>query len=255
MMKRVLMAFTFGVALAASPAPITLRERLVYCTFNLQAPQDLAALALVMRRAAAAGYTGIVLADFKFGNLTRQGRHYLANVERVKTLAADLHLEIIPAVFPIGDSRGFLALDPNLAEGLPVRDALFVVRAGLAALEPDPPVALPDFHDLSAWSGRDESVRPADGAALMRDPQGSALFWLLVVAAAGPSLRETESRSQPPSSSGSVARLGVADLIGDGAISADELARATGSHAPSLGRFLRGLVAIGILAEDARRHL
>lgn len=45
------------------------------------------------------------------------------------------------------------------------------------------------------------------------------------------------------------ARLGIADLLKDGAKSSDELARATATHAPSLHRMLRALAALGLLDE------
>lgn len=45
-------------------------------------------------------------------------------------------------------------------------------------------------------------------------------------------------------------RLGVADLLGDGPKSGAELARATGTHARSLGRVLRLLACEGVFAED-----
>src|SRR5262249_31652328 len=50
----------------------------------------------------------------------------------VKRAAREAGLEIIPAVFPVGYSAGVLAHDPNLAEGLPVKDAPFVVRGRAA---------------------------------------------------------------------------------------------------------------------------
>jgi SAM-dependent methyltransferase len=46
------------------------------------------------------------------------------------------------------------------------------------------------------------------------------------------------------------AKLGVADLLQDGPRSAEQLAAATGTHAPSLRRVLRLLVSIGIFEED-----
>jgi len=45
------------------------------------------------------------------------------------------------------------------------------------------------------------------------------------------------------------AKLGIADHLADGARSAAELAPATGTHAPSLHRFMRTLAGFGILAE------
>jgi hypothetical protein len=47
------------------------------------------------------------------------------------------------------------------------------------------------------------------------------------------------------------AKLGVADLLADGAKSVAELAAATGTDGISLGRLLRALSSLGIFAEDA----
>jgi len=47
------------------------------------------------------------------------------------------------------------------------------------------------------------------------------------------------------------AKLGIADHIGEGAKSAEQLAAATNTHAPSLYRFLRTLASQGLLTQDA----
>ncbi len=44
--------------------------------------------------------------------------------------------------------------------------------------------------------------------------------------------------------------LGIADLLTDGARSSDDLAAATGAHAPSLHRVLRALASVSVLHED-----
>ena len=50
------------------------------------------------------------------------------------------------------------------------------------------------------------------------------------------------------------ARLGLADELADGPRSSDELAAATGTHAPSLYRLLRALASVGVFEEsDGRR--
>ena len=49
-----------------------------------------------------------------------------------------------------------------------------------------------------------------------------------------------------------VAKLGIADLVADGPKSCAELAKSTGTHAPSLYRLLRALASLGIFAEDDR---
>jgi SAM-dependent methyltransferase len=46
------------------------------------------------------------------------------------------------------------------------------------------------------------------------------------------------------------ASLGLADLLGDTLQTSEELAKASATHAPSLARVLRALVAIGVLRQD-----
>jgi len=48
------------------------------------------------------------------------------------------------------------------------------------------------------------------------------------------------------------AKLGLADLITDQPKTAGELAQASGTHAPSLYRLLRGLASVGVFAEDSQ---
>src|SRR5262245_23457887 len=45
------------------------------------------------------------------------------------------------------------------------------------------------------------------------------------------------------------ATLGLADKLAEGARANDELAQATGTHAPSLYRLLRALASVGVLRE------
>jgi hypothetical protein len=48
------------------------------------------------------------------------------------------------------------------------------------------------------------------------------------------------------------AKLGLADLVKDRPKTADELARLTGTHAPSLYRALRALAGVGVFADDGQ---
>jgi hypothetical protein len=48
------------------------------------------------------------------------------------------------------------------------------------------------------------------------------------------------------------AKLGIADLVADGPKSSAELAKITGTHAPTLYRLLRALASLGVFAEDDR---
>ncbi len=123
------------VAHAQNPMP---RYRWLYASFNLQVDDNVPKLQNLMRRASAVGYNGVLLADYKFAILDRVPEHYFANVEKIKATARELQMQIAPSVCPLGYSSGLLAHDPNLAEGLPVRDAPFRVHNQTAAIAPDP---------------------------------------------------------------------------------------------------------------------
>jgi hypothetical protein len=140
-----------------------LTYRWVYIAQNLQVQENVPVVQSLMRRAKAAGYNGIMLADYKFNILDRVPDAYFVHLEAVKRTAKELGLAIYPAVFPIGYSNGLLAHNPNLAEGIPVRDALFVVKGGEARLAPDPPVRLQggDFETaqgdrFTGWEFQDD---------------------------------------------------------------------------------------------------
>ena len=158
--------------LIAAPAPPL--QRWFYCPQNLAVDANIDKIDKLFRRAAAAGYTHVLLTDSKFSRLGEMDPHYFRNLERVKSLAAELKLQIVPALFAIGYSNDLLWHDPNLIEALPVRDALFIVQGGQARLQPDPPLALKggDFADLSQWGWKDPAVSADEGAALIRDPKG-----------------------------------------------------------------------------------
>lgn len=169
----VLASWLLAGAVVASDPP-TRQQLWIYCPRNLLVDAQVADLEQLLARAARAGYTHVLLADSKFARLGDMDERYFRNVERVKRVAASNTLEIVPALFPIGYSNDLLFHDPNLIEGLPVRDALFVVQGGVARLEPDPPVPLRggDFSDLGRWDWKDEAVTADAGAALIRDPKG-----------------------------------------------------------------------------------
>jgi hypothetical protein len=128
------------LSLVTSAAPADLDKRWVYLATNPSEAARVDEAISVIRRAAGAGYNGVVVAGWDRPGATEAA--YGSGVERMRKAAKEVGVEIVPALFPIGDSRGLLAQDPNLAEAVPVRDALFVVRKGVARLEPDPPIQM-----------------------------------------------------------------------------------------------------------------
>lgn len=131
-----LAAVGLATSLADADEPLY-QKRWFYSQHNLQVEKNADELIALIDRAGKAGYNGVVLADYKLNILDRVPAHYFKNVARVKEAADRARIEIIPCVFPIGYSAGLLAHDGNLAEGVPVKDAPFVVKGREAVPDAD----------------------------------------------------------------------------------------------------------------------
>jgi hypothetical protein len=153
------------LAFAWPSAPLPAQElahRWLYLQQSLQVKENLPPLEAVLRRAKAAGYNGVVLADFKLNILDRVPPHYFENAARFKQVCDELGLEIIPCVAPFGYSEGLLAHDPNLAAGLPVVDQPVVASStGIDVPHPERNYVRGDFelsdnHVFAEWDSQDE---------------------------------------------------------------------------------------------------
>lgn len=174
---------------ASVQADEPLELRWVYLQQNLQVKENLPKVEAMLRRAKAAGYNGVVLADYKLNILDRVPDHYFDNARQFKAICDELDLEIIPAVCGFGYSSGILAHDPNLAEGLPVRDQPLIVRGDKAVVESQGNLVPGDFENrkgdaFAGWGFQDEpgkgtfadtAVRHSGSASLRIDnPPGSS---------------------------------------------------------------------------------
>ena len=151
-------------------------ERWLYCPTNMLVDANVEKDEALFARAAKAGYTHVLLSDTKLHKLGDMDAKYFKNVERVKQAAAANGLKIIPAVFPIGYSEAILWHDPNLAEGMPVKEMPLEVKGGMARLVADAAVGLKggDFANLKAWGWHDDAVSYDAGEKALRiaDPAG-----------------------------------------------------------------------------------
>ncbi|MCG3181156.1 MAG: hypothetical protein BIFFINMI_03531 [Phycisphaerae bacterium] len=145
----ILLALLALSAARTADAGVEIRHRWIYISTNLQVDAQAARVVDLMQQAARAGYNGIMLADYKLNKLGEVPPNYFANLRKVEAEAKRLKLDLVPCIFPIGYSNGLLGHDPNLASGLPVRDAPFVVRGG--QLVPDDPLSLAggEFESVS----------------------------------------------------------------------------------------------------------
>jgi len=111
--------------------------RWVYVSRSLRSDEHVADIARIAGTAAAHGLNGLVL-KAGLDRLDLQPAAYFDRLRRVQALCREHGLELIPIIFSAGYGGSVLAHDRNLAEGLPVRDALFVASRGEARLVADP---------------------------------------------------------------------------------------------------------------------
>lgn len=123
-----------------SPPPSPLPHRWLYLQTGLYPDEHNAKITALLERIAAEGYNGIVFNDYRLMRWDTLPPGYKEHWRQLRATCSRLKLDLIAAVMPMGYSNSLLSRDPNLAEGLPVRDAPFVVRQG--ALTPNDPVPL-----------------------------------------------------------------------------------------------------------------
>lgn len=136
----VAMAALFPPSSGVAADPPRYDRRWVWVMSNLMVNSEADRVVALIERASKSGYNGLVLADYKLNLLDQVQPNYFPNVARVVAAADKAGVEIIPTVFPIGYSNGLLMHDVNLAEGMPVEGAPFVVNGREARLKADPDV-------------------------------------------------------------------------------------------------------------------
>lgn len=152
------------------------KERWVYAPANYQVDKEADRIITLMKRSKAAGYTHLLITDSKFARVPTLPERYFANVKRVRAAAAEVGIELVPALFGVGYSNDLLSNDPNLAEGLPVKDALFVVQNNEARHVPEPAVQLQDsaLINRKAWGFIDDTLVSDSGALRSENPKTNA---------------------------------------------------------------------------------
>ncbi len=87
------------------------------------------------------GLNGIVM-SVCFDKLDLEPTYNFKNLREIQRICRKYKVELIPSFMGVGYNAHMLAHDKNLAEGLPVKDALFVVEKGWARLVDDPQVGI-----------------------------------------------------------------------------------------------------------------
>ena len=148
----------------ASAESTNLPYRWLFVMRTVANPADLQRTIELLPRAAAAGYNGIVLSDHRLWTKSQASPGHAEALRKLQAEAKKHGLDLIPCVMPIGYSGRLIGSDPNLAEGLPVKEARFTVHNGVARLTPDLPVSLPggDFEQTEGdrflnWDWQDNA--------------------------------------------------------------------------------------------------
>jgi len=95
----------------------------------------------IARTCAQHGINGILLSG-ALERLDLDSPYTFKTIAQINRIAESRGIEIIPQIMSVGYNAFMLQHDKNLAEGLPVKDALFIAGAGKARHVPDPPVEL-----------------------------------------------------------------------------------------------------------------
>lgn len=159
-------------ASACAAAGRTAPQLWFYYSTNLLVNANVRNLEHVWRKAAADGYSHVLLCDSKFarlGTLSAVRGRYLAHLATVKALARQLHLTMVPDVFQVGYSNDLLSNDPSLAAGLPVRNVKFIVRGRVGRVWQNPAFG---FSARPAW--HDSNVRLDGNVATIHNNGGNS---------------------------------------------------------------------------------
>jgi hypothetical protein len=114
-------------------------NRWVRVASRLASDADVQKVHDIATTAAKHGLNGMVFSA-GLDQLDLKSEDYVRRLKEVRKFCAELGLDIIPSIMSAGYGGAVLAHDKNLAAGLPVRDALYVVSRGQAKLEADPPL-------------------------------------------------------------------------------------------------------------------
>jgi hypothetical protein len=115
-------------------------DRWVYVSRSFSTDEHVEEVRAIAQTASEHGLTAIVLSGMD--RISLGSPEYLERLRKVKTIADQYHLEIIPSGFNTGYGGAILDHNKNLAEGMLVKDALFVVRDGEAHFVADSPAKL-----------------------------------------------------------------------------------------------------------------
>ena len=116
-------------------------DRWVFVSRGLGRDSDVENISEIVKTASQHGLNGMVLSA-GLDALSLRSTDQLRRLQEIKKICDEHKFEIVPLIFSAGYGGSVLSHNPNLAAGLPVKDALFVVDGNEARLVADPPVKI-----------------------------------------------------------------------------------------------------------------
>ena len=139
MIKRFLFTYSCLLAVGLGAAP-RFADRFVWISgWRLQKDSEVTEISNVLAAAHKSHLNGAVI-SFSPDTFDTESPDFFRRLDAVTRSCEENRLELIPAIFSVGRGDGVLAHDRNLAEGLPVEDAPFLVQGGEGRLAPTSPV-------------------------------------------------------------------------------------------------------------------
>ena len=108
----------------------TLSNRWLFLSANLQPRDSINRIEPLLNRAAAVGYNGVYLTDYKTGFFwdLEYPRLWRTNAARLRQLTRTHGMSLAVGVFPFGNAGSLLWHNPNLASGMPLRDVPLIAK-------------------------------------------------------------------------------------------------------------------------------
>jgi hypothetical protein len=103
--------------------------------WDLDKDSDVTEISKLLETSGKSHFNGAVV-SFGLDSLSKKTPDFFRRLEAISRSCDQNGLDLIPSVFSVGYGGAFLSHDSNLAEGLPVVDAPFVVQGGEARLAP-----------------------------------------------------------------------------------------------------------------------
>jgi hypothetical protein len=112
------------------------KYRWFYVSNGLTSRSEVKKVKKIVSEAAGYDYNGMVL-HTDIDSMSGESPAFLKRLESVKRICSEKNIEIIPTLFDAGYGSNIIEDNPNLAAGIPVKDALYRVKNGRAELVPE----------------------------------------------------------------------------------------------------------------------